>query len=69
MNNRFIKIFEASGSGGTKRLESEINAFASHRKLKIISADCCFRKGTLSDDVMFVVVLFEQSEVGGLNEV
>ena len=55
----FVKIFYASGLGGEQRLEDDINRFAIKRKLDIVSAKPCFRKGVL-EDTMFIVVVFKR---------
>ena len=55
----FVKIFCESGLGGEQRLEDYINKFAIKRKLDIVSAEPCFRKGVL-EDTMFVVVVFRR---------
>ena len=57
----FVKIFTESGFGGEKRLEDYINKFAIKRKLDIVSAEPCFRKGVL-EDTMFIVVVFKRRE-------
>ena len=55
----FVKIFTESGLGGEQRLEDYINKFAIKRKLDIVSAEPCFRKGVL-EDTMFIVVVFKR---------
>lgn len=56
----FVKIFSAWGSGGTERLENEINEFARKRNLDIVSASPCFRKGFIDADGMQIVVVFRK---------
>lgn len=56
----FIKIFTDCGSGGEKRLENLINAFAKNKNLDIVSANLCFRKGFIDSDTMFSIVVFKK---------
>lgn len=63
----FVKIFYASGLGGEQRLEDDINRFAIKRKLDIVSAKPCFRKGVL-EDTMFIVVVFKRREASNNDE-
>ncbi len=61
----FVKIFFDCGSGGSKRLEEDINNFARSRNLDIISASPCFRKGFFDADAMHIVVVFKKKYTEG----
>lgn len=58
--NTFVKIFSAQGCNSDGRIENSINETAKQRNLDIVSANPCFRKGTLGGDVMLVVVVFRR---------